>query len=189
MENDGFFAQKLSAIEKQLLLKEKYSVLSFGLTANLFNTDDYYSFGCGTEAEWYTSKFTAPFYEGVNLRAIIDFPSDSFPNSYHSLDGKSTISAPYLVSVSAAAKAGIGISLSKIIQLFTEILPFIKCNSLVQPGVAASNPRFSAGCRFKTGILVKKFSVSAGVEYDSMWGWCPEFSAAFNIRLSKGEKK
>ena len=189
MENDGFFAQKLSAIEKQLLLKEKYSVLSFGLTANLFNTDDYYSFGCGTETEWHTSKFTAPFYEGINLRAIIAFPSDSFPNSYHTLDGKDTIASPNLLAVSAAAKAGIRIPVSTTIQLFTEILPFIKCNSLVRPGVAASNPCFSAGCRFKTGILIKKFSVSAGVEYDSMWGWCPEFSAAFNIRLSKGEKK
>ena len=55
-----------------------------------------YPFAIAAESLWYTTKFTAPFYEGVGLKLAVGFPGSDFPKNYKTLNSSANIN-PYNV--------------------------------------------------------------------------------------------
>lgn len=168
----------------QSSLHRQFHAFNAGVSALLLDKKStYYQFGAAVEFDWYTTRFTAPVYEGVGVRVATAFPADNYPVNYKTLDGTGRIAPPNLFFAEAFIPVGVEVPLGASVNFFSELSLALKVSMLMNPGITSSEPAFSLGGRVRTGITIAKVAVTVGAEYDSMWGIIPEISLMANFKL------
>ncbi len=173
----------------QSQLRQRFSAFNVGASAIMLDKKSaYYQFGTAAEFGWYTTMFTAPVYEGLGARFAMAFPADNYPMTYKTLDGSGRIAPPYLFFGELFVPVGVEVQVSQFVSLISEVAFEAKVSFLMNPGVTSSKQVFSLGGRIRTGIVISKFAVMLGAEYDSMWGLIPEISLMANFKVKSKAK-
>ena len=163
---------------------KKFSVINVGATGMFFADKTLgYPFAIAAESLWYTTKFTAPFYEGVGLKLAVGFPGSDFPKTYKALNSSANINPPVLTMFEILLPAGFEIFTSEDLSFFSEIAFTTRFNILLNLGIASSVPAFSIGGRIKTGINFKFLGAAFAVQYDSLCGIIPEVNLYAKIGI------
>ena len=175
---------------KPALKTEKVGWLTLAVLAGFLQpekTNFQYLFG--VDVCFRNTYLTAPVYIGAGLRAHIALPKRPFPFQYEDFNGKA-VASPFLWMGELYIPVGIEVVLDRrgYAVLFEEAAFTARLSILSQPKVTASKPFFSYGGRVSTGISVKFFTFSVGLNYDSLWKLFPEIMLGGRIDFKSGSK-
>ena len=175
---------------KPALKTEKVGWLTLAVLAGFLQpekTNFQYLFGA--DVCFRNTYLTAPVYIGAGLRAHIALPKRPFPFQYEDFNGKA-VASPFLWMGELYIPVGIEVVLDRrgYAVLFEEAAFTARLSILSQPKVTASKPFFSYGGRVSTGISVKFFTFSVGLNYDSLWKLFPEIMLGGRIDFKSNSK-
>ena len=175
---------------KPALKREKAGWLNLAvLTGFLQPEKTNFQYLFGVDVCFRNTYLTAPVYIGAGLRAHIALPKRPFPFQYEDFNGKA-VASPFLWIGEVYIPVGIEVVLDRrgYAVLFEEAAFTARVSILSQPKVTASKPFFSYGGRVSTGISVKFFTFSVGLNYDSLWKLFPEIMLGGRIDFKSGSK-
>ena len=138
----------------------------------------------GVDVAWHNSVWTAPFYFGAGLKAVMGFPTSDFPYTY-TIDGEAA-NAPNFIDAKIYLPGGMQIILpGDVMRVSTELFFSGGISVLMNIGKASSPvvPSFAGGARISFGV--KYVGLSLGIQYDSILGFVPEIYLSGRINIGK----